>query len=299
MIWVVLTIALAVAAGVTAERRFATRAGDVARGTLRLMLFGLTPIVVFFNIARLEIDADVGVGIGLGWVAFLTAAGLAYLAGARLLQLSRPATGSLVTSVINANTGYLGLPLVAAALGMDHLDEAVAFDTLVGTPATMLIGFGVGAAFGTEAGETAWQRARSFLTRNPPLIAAALGLLAPEALTPDALVDASRVLVFAMLPMGFFAVGVAVAEDSPIRVTPPVAVATLLRLVVAPVILLALAAPLIDLPAAYLLIAAMPCGLNGLVIAHAYGLDLSLSASAVAWSTALAVVAATVVTILV
>jgi predicted permease len=296
---IALTIALAVAAGATAERRLGARAGDAARATLRLMLFGLVPIVVFFNITRLELDADVGIGIGLGWVAFLGAAGLAYMAGARLLHLPRPATGSMITSVINANTGYLGLPLVAAALGLDHLDEAVAFDTLVGTPATMLVGFAVGAAFGSRAGETAWQRARSFLTRNPPLIAAVLGLLAPDALAPDALVDAARVLVFAMLPMGFFAVGVAVAEDAPLRLTAPVAIATALRLVVAPLILLVLAAPLIDLPAAYLIVAAMPCGLNGLVIAHAYGLDLTLSASAVAWSTAIAVAAALVVTIVV
>ncbi len=65
-----------------------------------------------------------------------------------------------------------------------------------------------------------------------------------------------------------------------------------LRLVAAPLLLLALAAPLIELPDAFLLQAAMPCGINTLVVAHAYDLDLRLAAGAIAWSTALAVCAA-------
>ena len=41
-----------------------------------------------------------------------------------------------------------------------------------------------------------------------------------------------------------------------------------------------LAAPLIDLPAAYRLLSAMPSGLNSLVVAHAYGLDMEITAEA-------------------
>ena len=65
-----------------------------------------------------------------------------------------------------------------------------------------------------------------------------------------------------------------------------------LRLVVAPGLLLLLALPLIDLPGPYLLLAAMPCGINTMIVAHAYGLDLRIAAGTVAWSTAIAVVVA-------
>jgi predicted permease len=61
---------------------------------------------------------------------------------------------------------------------------------------------------------------------------------------------------------------------------------------VAPGLLFLLALPLIDLPGPYLLLAAMPCGINTLLIAHVYGLDAKLAARAVAWTTAIAVVAA-------
>ena len=38
--------------------------------------------------------------------------------------------------------------------------------------------------------------------------------------------------------------------------------------------------------------AAMPSGLNSLVVAHAYGLDMEITAEAVTWSTSIVVVAA-------
>ena len=83
---------------------------------------------------------------------------------------------------------------------------------------------------------------------------------------------------------GYFTLG------NPLR--PPVSIAVVLRLVVAPGLLLLMSLPLIDLPGPYLLLAAMPSGINSLLVSHVYGLDLRLAAQAVAWSTAIAVMAA-------
>jgi hypothetical protein len=207
--------------------------------------------------------------------------------------------GALIVCVLVANTGYLGYPLCASLLGFDSLGQAIAYDILVSAPALLLVGFAVGAAFGDRAGEGPRERVVAFFTRNPPLYAAIAALLAPDALAPDSLVDASRVAVIALLPIGFFAVGAILAEEaeegyltlgSPLR--PPVSVAIALRLLVAPGLLLLLSLPLIDLPGPYLLLAAMPCGVNTLLVAHVYGLDLRLAAQAVAWSTTIVVMAA-------
>jgi predicted permease len=289
-------IAAALAVGAAAERRFGTRAQQAARLVLRAMLYLLVPFIAFFNIARLHVDVNVGGGIALGYVALLLTGALAYVLGSRALGLSRPATGSLMCSVVQGNTGYLGLPLAAALLGSNRLGEAVAYDSLVQAPTLLVAGFGIGAAFGTRAGEGARQRGRAFLARNPPLLAVIAGLLAPASLAPDALVDVSRGVVFALLPLGFFAVGVTLSTEGeagavrfPPAFTRPIATALALRLIVAPGLLLLMAAPLIHLPAPYLLLAAMPCGINGLVVAHSYGLDLGLSAGAIAWSTAVVV----------
>lgn len=290
---------LATSAGLAAERRFADSARRLSRQMMSLLLYVVMPAVAFFNIARLEITVDVGVGLVLGWVALGLAAMIGYLLATRGLHLSRPATGTLVNTAMHGNTAYLGLPLCVALLGAEHLSEAVAYDVLVQLPIFLIGVAGVGATFGTAGGTSTRDRVRAFLVRNPPLLATVAGLLAPAALAPDIIVDATRVLVFAMLPVGFFAVGVTMSSESeqgriPLvpRFGAPEAAAIALRLVIAPLLLLVLAAPLIELPPAYLLQAAMPVGISGLVIAHAYGLDMGFAAAAIAWTTAVVLVAA-------
>jgi len=295
----VAAIALSGTAGVAAERRWPASAVAWARQALVFSLYVLIPFVVFFNLARVHIDADLGGGLVIGWVAILAAASLAWLIGSRLLRLDRPATGSLITGTLSPNSGYLGYPLVASLLGFHALGKAVVYDIAVAAPSMLLLGFGTGAALGTKAGEGFRDRVIAFLTRNPPLYAAIAGLLAPDSLAPDLLVDISRAVVIALLPIGFFAVGAVLAEEVEAKrvelgspVDPPVGAAILLRLAIAPGLLLLLSLPFIELPAPYLLIAAMPCGINTLVVAHVYGLDSKLAAQAVAWTTAIAVAAA-------
>jgi malate permease and related proteins len=292
-------IAISASAGIAAERRWPSDAVGWARRLLVLSLYTLIPFVVFFNLARTHINADEAGGLVIGWIAILVAAGFAWVAGSHLLALSRPSTGSLITATLIPNSGYLGYPLVASLLGFHALGEAVVYDVVVAAPSLLLLGFGTGAAFGTKAGEGFRDRVIAFFTRNPPLYAAIAGLLVPNSLAPDVLVEISRGFVIALLPIGFFAVGAVLAEEVEERrvalgspLDPPVGAAILLRLVIAPGLLLLLSLPVIDLPGPYLLLAAMPCGINTLLVAHVYGLDSKLAAQAVAWTTAIAVTAA-------
>jgi predicted permease len=295
------TIAAATAVGVWAERRKPQAAANAARRSLTLMLYVLLPPVIFFNIASSNIDVSHGVGLLLGLVASSLGALTAYLLASRVLHLSRARTGAVVCTVLSVNTGYLGYPLTVALLGRDQLSTAVLYDVLVTGPCLLLGAFAVGAALGTKAGEGPRERVRAFFTRNPPLYAAVAGLLAPSALAPQFMVDLSQVLLVAILPIGFFAVGATLAENAqhgdlpmPPPLTKPVLVALGSRLILVPALLMLLAAPLIDLPAPYRLMAAMPSGINSMVVAHAYGLDMEITAEAVTWSTAIVVLAALV-----
>ena len=293
------TIVVAIVVGVAAERRRPLAAGLAARRALTLILYVLLPPVVFFNLAASEIDVNHGIGLAVGIVAVSLASLLAWWVARRVLRLSRHRAGAVVSAVLCVNTAYLGYPLTVALLGRDQLPTAVLYDVLVSGPSLLLGAFAVGAAFGTKAGESPRQRVRAFFTRNPPLYAAIAGLLAPRALAPHLLVDLSQALVVAILPIGFFAVGATLAENAERGVLPmppplsrPVALAVVSRLAIAPALLILLAAPLIHLPAAYRLLSAMPSGINSMVVAHAYGLDMEITAEAVTWSTAIAVAAA-------
>lgn len=301
MIALTVVIAVATAIGFGAENRIGERAELAARRVTQLMLWGLLPPVAFLNIAALEFTAQVGAGIGFAYAALLLTGAIAYFVGTYLLHLARPAVGALVLASAFANTGYLGLPFSAALFGLDSVPTAVAYDVLVTTFGILTIGFSIGAAFGTVA-ERPRERVAAFFARNPPLWACALGFLAPEALAPEWAVEASQIVVFAILPLGFFVVGVtlaAEAEEGGMRFPPPltaaVGTALGLKLLVAPAIVLALSQMVLEVPDTYLVQAAMASAINGIVIAHEYGLDRGLLAAAIAWSTAVVVAAGLVV----
>jgi len=290
---------ISVAIGVASERRWPAGAATAARRALTLLLYVFLPPVIFFNIAASSVDLSHGVGLVLGLIASSLGALFAWWVASRLLRLERFQTGAVVCTVLSVNTGYLGYPMAVALLGRGQLSTAVLYDVLVTGPSLLLGAFAVGAAFGTKAGEGPRERVRAFFTRNPPLYAAIAGLLAPKALAPSALVDVSQALIVVILPVGFFAVGATLAENAeqgelpmPPPLSRPVALAILTRLAVVPALLMLLAAPFIHLPAAYRLMSAMPSGLNSLVVAHAYGLDMEIVAEAVTWTTGIVVAGA-------
>jgi predicted permease len=295
---VALAIAVSVAAGAGAQRRWGARAQAVTRRMLDVALYVVLPFITFFVIARTEFTVGVSAGLGLAVAQLCVVGVLAWLAATRLLHLQRTSAGVVVVACIVVNTGYLGIPLNAALLGTDAIGPAVAFDTVVSGPMLYVVAFAVGAACGTR-GDTPRERTRAFFTRNPPLLALAAALVAPDALAPQVLADGAELLAIALLPVGFFVLGVTLAAEADggaLRVPPPLTrpIATVLglRLLVAPGLMLALSTLVAGVPDAYLLQAAMPSGINTLVVAHAYGLDLRLAAGAVAWSTLVVVVAA-------
>lgn len=301
---VVATIAVSVTAGVALERRSRVDAQRVAARLVQVMLWGAIPFATFFVMARLELTARLGIGLLIGYAELAIVGLIAYAIGARVLRLARPSIGALVLVVVMANTGFLGVPLTATLLGEDAIAPALAFDTVISGPMFWLFGFAIGAAFGTRGAASTADRVRGFLL-NPPLIAVVAGLLAgrvaAESLAPDVLLDAAHLVVYALLPCGFLLVGIALATEAeegalafPPRLDAAVATAMGLRLLAAPVLMLAGSAMIADVPDAYLLQAAMPCGINSLVVAHAAGLDLRLCAAAVTWTT-LVVVAVCVV----
>jgi malate permease and related proteins len=295
---------VSVGLGVGAERRWGDGARTAAARLFDVVLYVAMPFVAFFSMASLRLTAGLGLGLLVAYAELSVVLALAWWSGTRLLRLPPPGVGALMCVAVLANTGYLGVPLVATLLGSDDVGAAIAWDVVVSGPMLLLVGFAIGAAFGDRAGDNRRERLRAYVARNPPVLAVLAGLLAPEALAPDALVDAAHVVAVGLIVPGFFALGVHLMHERgdgvlvfPPPVTAPVATALALRLLVAPA-LVALASLAIDLPPAYLLQAAMPSGVTTLVVAHTYGLDLRLTAAAVAWSTAIVVAAAAAVSAL-
>ena len=292
----VLAIAASVAAGVWAERRHGAAALTLTRRILDAILYAAVPFIVFFVLARAELTAGAGIGLLLAYATLAVVGLAAYVLARRVLRLAPATVAMVVIATIMGNTAFFGAPVVATLLGHDELGPAITYDALVSGPMFFVFAFAVAAAL-TTRGEAGGARVRAYLLRNPPLIAVAAALIAPDALAPDVLVDVARAMLIALAPVGFFVVGVQLGAERigiPPPLSAPLAVVLALRMAGAPLLLLGLtAATAVDLPDAYLVQAAMPVGVNTLVVAHAYDLDRGLATAALAWSTALALAAAT------
>jgi predicted permease len=289
-------IVAATAIGVGAEHRWAEGASRTAGRLMSLVLWVVLPIAAFFNLAALHFDAGVGAGLAFAYVAVAVTLFVAYAVGTWMLDLPRPWVGALMCVSVFGNTGYLGLPFNAALFGFDHIGTAVVYDVLVSSSLLVTVGFSIGAGFGTVA-TRARDRVKAFFARNPPLWATAAGLAAPASLAPGWAVGASRILVFAILPIGFFAVGVTLsreAEAGAAKFPPPLDAPTLagivLKLLLVPGVLIGLAALFAtDVPDTYPVQAAMCTGVNTILIADEYGLNRGLTAAVIAWTTTIVV----------
>lgn len=160
----------------------------------------------------------------------------------------------------------------------------------------MTVGFAIGAALGTAV-EGVRDRIVSFVVRNPPLWATVAAFIAPHALAPEWMVDVTHVMVLAVVPIGFYAVGVSLAATAeegeaafPPPLTAPLVAGVVLKLVVPPAIVLGLSVAVIDVPDVYVTQAAMATGLTALAIAQEFGLDRGLVAGVIAWTTTLVLV---------
>lgn len=290
MLLVILTVVLATGLGVAAEHRTRS-AQSAARWILTVMLYALVPFVAFVSFAHLHLTVGGGVGLGIAYIGLGIAGFLAWWLGRRQ-NLRGPVLGGLICTVILVNTGYLGVPMAVAVFGPHALSQAVAYDQVVSGPMVYTVGFGIGAAFGTRGSGGRRERLRAFLTRNPPLIAVVAGLLAPATAAPEVLVHAAHVVVDVMLVIGFFAVGVYLSSErrddaAPLLERPDrrVGLALGLRFLVNPVLLALVSGLGLAIPSVYLLQAAMPTGINSLIVGHAYGLDQRLIATVIVWST--------------
>jgi predicted permease len=263
----------------------------VAKKIMDTVLWVFMPFVLFFNLVHFQLTAAVGTALGLAYIGNFLVVGIAYVLAKYAFKLERAQVGAVMVCSLMGNTAYLGYPFVSAALGFDALPTAVSYDILVSMSMLLLVAFSIGASFGTHA-DTAKERFKSYFTKNPVLYAAALALVAPASLAPDWAVDASRILVLLILPLGFFAVGIVVRHESeedglsfPPKLTGPIATTVILRLSIVPGFLLLMNQFVAPIPDAYVLEAMMSVGVNNLLLANNYGLDRKITAGAIVWST--------------
>lgn len=301
LIAIVVIVAMGVGAFVRTHSHHADR---FVTASLDLVMLVLIPIIGYAYATRLELSVSTVVGILAGYGIIATVGLLAWQISSRRLHLSRAQQGAVVLSAVLANTGYLGLPVAQTLLADSEFPQTVAWDSLISQPMALLIAPFIAGAFSPSHQHAHLGKQLLAVVKRAPAIPALIaGLLVPEAWAPQWLLDVAELLVYAILPLGFFAVGVTLTRlrQSDDGGAPRAAIGLILGLrnVAAPGLFILLGLLILpDEPRAFTLQAAMPCGLNALVIGHAFDLDTGVIATAIAWSTAIVLAVALVAGVL-
>ena len=281
-LWQVLSLFLLILSGFAAAKlRILDDRG--LKGLNALVLNFAQPAMIIFKLQR---ETDPQLITELVWVFVLTCATIA-LAGMIAFQLfaREPAQRRAVLTnlAMVSNCGFMGYPVITAALGPEALIYAVVF-----VAAFNLMSWTLGAFY--YGGPKAMQPKK--LLRNPSLIAIACGLtlFLTGWRLPDFLNNALDMMGSVTTPVAMFVIGARLISLRPTHLTDvKLLIVCGLRLVVFPaMILLLFLTPLPPMVVKSVFVCtAMPCAALTAMQSELYDCDRELASRGVALSTAL------------
>jgi malate permease and related proteins len=257
-----------------------------ARPINQVIIYVGLPAFIFDAVYRAQLRADLVGVVAVAWVVFAVMLAVGWFA-ARALKLPRDVAGGFIITVALGNTGYLGYPLTSALFGSNGLPEAIFYDVFGTVFALALVGLLVAQRFG-DNDEARVNPVRELLT-FPAVIALLLALVLRSVPIPNLVMNGLGMLASMVAPLVMISVGLSLRFETVGHRAGQLAVVGALRLVVAPLIALALGMLVLGRGSALsvtTLEAGMPVMMLTLVVGERFGLDTDFIASAIFVTTA-------------
>ena len=272
--------------------------GDATRGLVRFVFNFAIPALLFRSLALLELPERVDWGYLLSFFGGSVAVWALGMMAARMM-FGRPAADAAIfgMSAGFSNTVLLGIPLLTSAYGPEAtlpVFMLIALHSPLLMPLTVVL---VQVGRGETDGLVARLRSASSDLVRTPIVTGLLAGLAVNFLGITLPVPADRALALlsaAAVPCALFAMGASLAAI-PIRGDlPPALLLATLKLLLHPLIVWALAVPVLGLEGlgvrVAVTMAAMPSGINAYLFAARYGAAEGVASRAVFASTAASIV---------
>ncbi|MBL7494996.1 AEC family transporter [Frankia sp. CNm7] len=187
---------------------------------------------------EVRFPASLGAVVAVPYLLFAVTAAL-YVALARPLRLRREVVAALVATSATANTSFVGIPMVTAFFSADDVPIAVIVDqlgsfVLLSTVVTALV---------SVAGEQSSRVTPRAMARRvllaPPLLALAAGLALRPVAYPGWLTEVLTRLGDTLTPLALFAIGLQLDVSAARRWWRELAVGLVVKLLVAPALVVA------------------------------------------------------------
>jgi predicted permease len=269
-------------------------AGPAGRWVVAVAL----PALILARLPELELGRDAAVPVATAWATIIVGASVVWAVSRRAGWPSH-VTGALLMVVPLGNTSFLGLPVVEAVLGRDHLPAALAFDQVGTFLALATYGTWVSGRLGSGGGDAGATLRR--LVTFPPFVALVGSLVFRAVDMPGAARDALVLLGRTVAPVAMVSLGLRFVPRLRIAHTSAVVLGIAVKMLLLPVLVAGAAVVLGDPTgtawAASIVEASMPPMVTAGVIGVAAGFDEDLTANLVAAGTVLALVFYTVVSL--
>ncbi len=203
----------------------------------------------------------------------------------RWARVRRDATGALLMTVPMGNTSFLGYPMIVALLGETALPYAVIYDQFGSFLILSSFGLVVLAMYGDTVRPTPLGMLKR-IAAFPPMLALAAALTIMPEHPPEAISEGLKRLSGALLPLVTLAIGMQTRFKLPRRDLLPLGAGLLFKLLLLPLLALALCGPLGlsgDIRKVAVLQTAMPSMITSGALAAAAGLAPELAAALVGY----------------
>lgn len=286
-----LIVVLVCFVGGAVARRWLDDPAAISRPLDRFVIGVALPALILAKVPAIPLDADAVVPAVVAWGAVAVAAA-AVLVASRVAGWDRRVTGTLLLVTPLGNTSFLGIAVVEALLGTDHVASAITYDQLGSFLALVTYGSVVAARYGT--GEGGWRPVARRVLTFPPFIALLVSVVLRFVHLPDPVVDGLAGVGRLLAPAAMLALGLRFRLKVQRRVLGPAVFCLSTRMLLLPLVALAVAALVDGLDdvvwEASVLEAGMPPMVTAAVVAASADLDEELATMVVGAGIAVAAV---------
>lgn len=206
----------------------------------KFVIFISLPAMILLQIPKLTLSMDILIPVIIAWVVMALTAILTLFISKRL-HFSKEVTGALMLVAVLTNSSFLGIPVINAYLGDEALPFILVYDQMGTFLALATYGIFVAAYYSNKSEINVRIMVVKILT-FPPFVSLIIALLLIGTPFHDVISKVLLMLANTIVPIALVAVGLQLQLKLPGHEIRPFAIALFIKLMIAPLIALALVA---------------------------------------------------------
>jgi hypothetical protein len=233
--FILIVLAIVIGYGLNRFRIFPENAAAILN---KFVIFISLPAMILLQIPKLSLSLDIIIPVIIAWIVMIVTA-MITLFISKIYHFSKEITGALMLVAVLTNSSFLGIPIINAYLGDAALPYILVYDQLGTFLALATYGIFVAAYYSNKSEINVQIMVVKILT-FPPFVSLVIALFLIGTSFPPEITKVLTTLANTIVPIALVAVGLQLQLKLPSHEVKPFGIALLIKLVIAPMIALAI-----------------------------------------------------------